>query len=65
MDLNNLSDASMIKVGQSLVVSTDMIDSSPIAPEVPVVPVDQEARLQDFFKGDEEEKPIIDVPDQP
>jgi len=65
MDLNNLSDASMIRVGQSLVVSTDMIDSSPIAPEVPVVPVDQEARLQDFFKGDEEEKPIIDVPDQP
>ena len=65
MDLNNLSDASMIKLGQSLVVSTEMIDSSPVAPEVPVDPVDQEARLQDFFKGDEEEKPIIDVPDQP
>jgi hypothetical protein len=64
--MNNLTDAGKIKVGQSLIVS----GSSPVQPvpqvEAQVIPVDEgDSSVSDFFKGVVEEKPVIDVPDQP
>ena len=66
MEMNNLTDAGKIKVGQSLIVS----GSSPVQPvpqvEAQVIPVDEgDSSVSDFFKGVVEEKPVIDVPDQP
>ena len=66
MEMNNISDAGKIRVGQSLIVS-----GSPSLQPVPqveaqVIPADEsDSSVSDFFKGVVEEKPVIDVPDQP
>jgi LysM repeat protein len=66
MEWNGLTDAGKIRIGQSLVVSSSSINSSSEASEVPNVPVDSTpAKLQDFFNGVIEERPVIDVPEQP
>ena len=66
MELNSLTDAGKIRIGQSLVVSSSNINSSDEILEVQNVPVDSTpAKLQDFFNGVIEERPVIDVPDQP
>ncbi|MDC1006336.1 LysM peptidoglycan-binding domain-containing protein, partial [Opitutales bacterium] len=68
MEWNNLIDAGKIKVGQALVVSGTGVSDSILSPQADalVIPVvDEESRVEDFFKGVVEEKPIIDVPEQP
>jgi LysM repeat protein len=68
MEWNNLIDAGKIKVGQALVVSGTGVSDRALSPQADalVIPaVDEESRVEDFFKGVVEEKPIIDVPEQP
>ena len=65
MEWNNLSDAGRISIGQSLVVSGP--NTGPSIPQAvsPVpsdpVPADPDASLQDFFKDEVEDRPIINV----
>jgi hypothetical protein len=68
MEWNNLIDAGKIRVGQALVVSGTGASDTTLSPQADalVIPaVDEESRVEDFFKGVVEEKPIIDVPEQP
>ena len=68
MEWNNLIDAGKIKVGQALVVSGTGVSDSSLSPQADalVIPVvEEDSRVEDFFKGVVEEKPIIDVPEQP
>ena len=68
MEWNNIQDAGKIKIGQNLVVSSA---SSPVSPlesnnvnDAEVVPADEAgSSLQNFFQGEVEEKPVIDVPE--
>ena len=66
MELNNISDAGKIRVGQSLIVSgTTSIQPVPQV-DSQIIPADAvDSSVSDFFKGVVEEKPVIDVPDQP
>ncbi len=66
MEMNNLSDAGKIRVGQSLIVS----DSQSVQPidqeDATIIPAKEEdSSVSDFFNGVVEEKPVIDVTDQP
>ncbi|MDG0965250.1 MAG: LysM peptidoglycan-binding domain-containing protein [Opitutales bacterium] len=67
MEWNSLTDAGKIRVGQALVVSGAGDFDRVSLPQVDalVIPVEnEESRVEDFFKGVVEEKPIIDVPEQ-
>ena len=66
MEWNNLSDAGKIRIGQALIVSNISNDFNSEQKDANVISVGEEpSSVQDFFKGIEEEKPIIDVPEQP
>ena len=74
MEWNNLADAGKIRVGQKLIVSKTTNESIPAegidsgseqAPIVPVAPESEDSSVQDFFKGQVEERPIIDAPENP
>ncbi len=60
MEWNNLADAGKISIGQNLIVSDPTTAPSPAPPAEPSAP-DPDASLQDFFKNEVEERPIIDV----
>ena len=60
MEWNNLSDAGKISIGQNLIVSDPTSAPSPAPPAEPSAP-GPDASLQDFFKNEVEERPIIDV----
>ena len=68
MEWNNIQDAGKIKIGQNLVVSSASPTVSPLESnnvnDAEVVPADDaESSLQNFFQGEVEEKPVIDVPE--
>ena len=68
MEWNNIQDAGKIKIGQNLVVSSTSPTVSPLESnnvnDAEVVPADDaESSLQNFFQGEVEEKPVIDVPE--
>tara|TARA_B110000495_G_scaffold202793_1_gene223984 strand:- start:118 stop:1149 length:1032 start_codon:yes stop_codon:yes gene_type:complete len=66
MDWNNLTDAGKIKIGQALIVSDSSNSFNSQQADSNIIPAENEAsRVEDFFKGVVEEKPIIDVPEQP
>ena len=66
MEWNNLTDAGKIRVGQALIVSDTSNDFNSVQKDAKVISAGEEpSSVQDFFKGIEEEKPIIDVPEQP
>ena len=66
MEMNNISDAGKIRVGQSLIVSGSPSPQPVPEVEAQVIPADEsDSSVSDFFKGVVEEKPVIDVPDQP
>jgi LysM repeat protein len=66
MDWNNLTDAGKIKVGQALIVSDSSNSLNSQQDDAIIIPSEDEpSSVQDFFKGVVEEKPIIDVPEQP
>ena len=66
MEMNNISDAGKIRVGQSLIVSGSPSLQPVQQVEAQVIPADEsDSSVSDFFKGVVEEKPVIDVPDQP
>jgi LysM repeat protein len=67
MEWNNIIDASKIQIGQVVRVSNSSIslpvDQEPkisIEKEVPV----EDSKVEDFFRGVVEERPIIDVPEE-
>ena len=60
MEWNNLSDAGRISIGQNLIVSDPTSAPSPAPTAEPGSPA-SDASLQDFFKDEAEERPIIDV----
>lgn len=60
MEWNNLADAGKISIGQNLIVSDPTTAPSPAPPAEPSAP-GPDASLQDFFKNEVEERPIIDV----
>ena len=60
MEWNNLSDAGRISIGQNLIVSDPTSAPSP-APTAEPGSTASDASLQDFFKDEAEERPIIDV----
>jgi LysM repeat protein len=73
MRWNNLADAGRIRIGQALIVSdssgsgTDTPVPSPIvetdAPIEEALPPSENDSLENFFKGNVEERPVIEVPD--
>ena len=73
MRWNNLADAGRIRIGQALIVSDSSgsggVTSAPSAvaePEAPVeqaLPPSENDSLENFFKGNVEERPVIEVPD--
>mgnify|MGYP003683559941 FL=1 len=66
MEWNSLSDAGKLSVGQSLIVSDGSISPLKEVIDIPTVPEGQDpASLQDFFNGVIEQRPVIDVPEQP
>jgi len=68
-----LADAGRIRIGQALIVSDSSgsggVTSAPSAvaePEAPVeqaLPPSENDSLENFFKGNVEERPVIEVPD--
>ena len=74
MDWNGLADAGKIRVGQKLIVSKTISEPTPQeviesaseqTPVIPVAPQSDDSSVQDFFKGQVEERPIIDAPENP
>lgn len=74
MEWNGLADPGKIGVGQKLIVSKttneptpqEVIESgSEQTPVIPVAPQTNDSSVQDFFKGQVEERPIIDAPENP
>jgi LysM repeat protein len=66
MEWNSLSDAGKLGVGQSLIVSDGSTSPLKEVIDIPTVPEGQDpASLQDFFNGVIEQRPVIDVPEQP
>ena len=74
MDWNGLADAGKIRVGQKLIVSKTISEPTPQeviettskeTPVIPVAPQSEDSSVQDFFKGQVEERPIIDAPENP
>ena len=64
MELNNLTDAGKIRIGQSLLISDSSFDSSSQSIDSPQTPTETDpASVQDFFKGVIDERPVIDVPE--
>jgi LysM repeat protein len=73
MRWNNLADAGRIRIGQALIVSdssgsgTDTPVPSPVVePDAPIeeaLPPSENDSLENFFKGNVEERPVIEVPD--
>ena len=60
MEWNNLADAGKISIGQNLVVSDP--STVPSAPQTTAPgTADPDASLQDFFKNEAENRPVIDV----
>ena len=69
MELNGLSNPSLIRAGQSLIISNEaeIPPGSNLTPEPAIeenlVPVDDGGTLQDFFNDTSvEDRPIIDAP---
>jgi LysM repeat protein len=66
MDLNNITDAGKIRIGQILIISNEVGNS---VENVSVLEVKEDVKqseptkVEDFFKGVVEERPIIDVPE--
>jgi LysM repeat protein len=60
MEWNNLADAGKISIGQNLVVSDPSAAPSTPQPTAPGT-ADPDASLQDFFKDEAENRPVIDV----
>jgi LysM repeat protein len=73
MRWNNLADAGRIRIGQALIVSDSSgsgadtsVPSAVTEPEAPVeqaLPPSENDSLENFFKGNVEERPVIEVPD--
>lgn len=66
MDLNNITDAGKIRIGQILIISNEVGNSveNVSVPEVKEdVKQSEPTKVEDFFKGVVEERPIIDVPE--
>ena len=69
MEWNGLTNPSLIRAGQPLIVSQASVNSQPNSPpvdfsnEAKVAPSDEGASLQDFFNdSSNEDRPIIDAP---
>ena len=67
MEWNNIQDAGKIKIGQNLWChpspTVSPLESNNVN-DAEVVPADDaESSLQNFFQGEVEEKPVIDVPE--
>jgi len=65
MEWNNLADAGKIRVGQLLIVSNAPTNTIFEKEESKVISIEEDTKVEDFFKSEVEERPIIDVPDQP
>jgi LysM repeat protein len=65
MEWNNLVDAGKIRVGQLLIVSNVPASTIFEKEESKVISIEEDTKVEDFFKSEVEERPIIDVPDQP
>jgi LysM repeat protein len=64
MELNNLTDAGKIRIGQSLLISESLFDSTSQSIDTQNTPLETDpASVQDFFKGVIDERPVIDVPE--
>jgi LysM repeat protein len=64
MEWNGLSNSGKIQIGQSLIVSeSGAVTPSPSEPEGSA-PADQDSRVQDFFKGKVEDRPVVDVKEE-
>jgi peptidoglycan endopeptidase LytE len=67
MEWNNIVNASKIQIGQVVIVSnsanTPSVDPG-LSPTIEAVKPVEESKVEDFFKGVVEERPIIDVPEQ-
>lgn len=73
MRWNNLADAGRIRIGQALIVSDSSgsgadtsVPSAATEPEAPVeqaLPPSENDSLENFFKGNVEERPVVEVPD--
>jgi len=73
MRWNNLADAGRIRIGQALIVSDSSgsgadtsVPSAVTEQEAPVeqaLPPSENDSLENFFKGNVEERPVIEVPD--
>jgi len=67
MDWNNITDAGKIRIGQVLIVSNEVgnpEESVPVPAVVEDVKQGEPTKVEDFFKGVVEERPIIDVPEE-
>ena len=66
MEWNSLTDSGKLRVGQSLIVSDGNTNPLKKVIDIPTVSEGQDpASLQDFFNGVIEQRPVIDVPEQP
>ena len=64
MEWNGLSNSGKIQIGQSVIVSeSGAVTPSPSEPEGSA-PADQDSRVQDFFKGKVEDRPVVDVKEE-
>ena len=73
MQWNNLADAGRIRVGQSLVVSEGGSNDAGVSAPVPEVdntkqeeealPAGDNESLENFFKGNVEERPVVELPE--
>lgn len=65
MEWNNLADAGKIKVGQLLIVSNSSPNTLFDKEESKIISLEEDTKVEDFFKSEVEERPVIDVPEQP
>jgi LysM repeat protein len=67
MEWNNIINASKIQIGQVIKVSNSSTTPSvgeKLSPTIEAVKPEEDSKVEDFFKGVVEERPIIDVPEQ-
>jgi LysM repeat protein len=66
MDLNNITDAGKIRIGQILIISNEVgnsVENVSVPEVIEDVKQSEPTKVEDFFKGVVEERPIIDVPE--
>lgn len=67
MEWNNIINASKIQIGQVIKIfnlSTTPSVGEQLSPTIEAVKPEEDSKVEDFFKGVVEERPIIDVPEQ-